>query len=301
MTTFHPGEVVADEALARRLVQHGFPQWGGLPIRRVASAGTDNVLFRLGEALALRLPRTADAARAVRREAEWLPRLAGLPFLHPPLALGEPAEGFPFPFAVVPWVEGKTAWSAPPIDEVLLARDLGGFVADVRALPFPGPGCGGEGTNWGVPLGDLDGPVRAAVARALDEIDPEPCLAAWKACLMVPEHGGPPRWFHGDLQPFNLILRDGRLAACIDWGAMGTGDPACDLAPAWQVFGDPAARAAFREAAGADEALWRRGQGWALAKALEAIPYYRDTNPAFAAFARRTLGRVLGDQLPSPG
>jgi aminoglycoside phosphotransferase (APT) family kinase protein len=266
----------------------------------VAGAGTDNVLFRLGEALALRLPRTAGAARAVRREAEWLPRLAGLPFLHPPLALGEPAQGFPFPFAVVPWIEGETAWAASSLDETRLARDLGGFVAAVRALPFPGPGCGGDGTNRGIPLAKLDGPVRAALA-AVHEFDKAQVLRAWETCLGAPPWHRPPAWFHGDLQPFNLILRGGRLAAVIDWGAMGTGDPACDLAPAWQVFGDPAARAAFREAAGADEALWRRGQGWALAKAVEAIPYYRDTNPAFAAFARRTLGRVLGDQLPSPG
>jgi aminoglycoside phosphotransferase (APT) family kinase protein len=267
----------------------------------VASAGTENVLIRLGEDLALRLPRTIGAAKGLRREAEWLPRLAGVPFLHLPLALGEPADAFPYPFAVVPWVDGQDAWAAPPSDEVALAWDLGEFVRALRALPLPGPGHGGEGgSNRGGSLRGDNPYVRRAVAESADELDVEACLAAWDACLNAPEHDGVPSWFHGDLQPFNLILRQGRLAGVIDWGAMGTGDPACDLAPAWQVFGDPAARTAFRDAAGAGDAEWRRGQGWALAKAVEAIPYYRNTNPAFADFARRTLGRVLADQLPSP-
>lgn len=301
MSALHAGEAVADAALARRLIGRAFPGWSGLPLRAVPTAGTENVIFRLGPDLALRLPRSEAAARALRREALWLPRLAGLPFLRPPLALAEPALGFPHPFAVVPWAEGEDAWAAPPAEEVPLARALGGFVARLGALPLPGPGCGDGATNRGLPLAALDAPVRRAAQAAADEIDLPRCLAAWEACLAAPAHEGPPAWFHGDLQPFNLILRDGRLGAVIDWGAMGSGDPACDLAPAWQVFGDPAARAAFREAAGGSEAMWRRGRGWALAKALEAIPYYRATNPAFAHFARRTLFRVLEDQLPSPG
>lgn len=295
MTRLHADEVELDEALARVLLRARMPEWGDLPLVRLASAGTDNAMFRLGAEMLLRLPRTPGAARGLRREAEWMPRLAHLPFVHPPLAVGEPAGGYPFPFAVLPWVPGIDAWTAPPADEGRLARDLGGFVAGLRALPFAGPGCGGRGSNRGIPLAAWDHDVRSAVARAADEVDAWACLSAWEACLAAPTHEGPPLWFHGDLQPFNLIVREGRLAAVIDWGALGTGDPACDLAPAWQVLGDLKARAAFREAAGADDAIWVRGKGWALGKALEAIPYYRETNPAFADFARRTLARVLAD------
>ncbi len=294
MTRLHPDEVEITEALARALLRARFPRWAGLPLARLDSAGTQNVMFRLGTDLLLRLPRTAGAARGVAREAVWLPQFVQLPFVHAPLDLADPTADFPFPFAVLPWVEGSDAWAASPSDEMALARNLGGFVAQLRALPFPGPGCGGEGTNRGIPLAELDGPVRRAVA-ASDEIEARRCLAAWESCLAAPPYDGPPAWFHGDLQPFNLILRDGWLVAVIDWGGLGTGDPACDLAPGWQVFGDPLARATFREAADADDALWQRGKGWALAKAIEAIPYYRSTNPAFAAFARRTFGRVLRD------
>lgn len=296
MVRLHTDEVPVDEALARRLVDGAFPEWCGLPLRPFASAGTDNVMLRLGQDMVLRLPRTPGAARSLARETEWMPRLAGLPFLHPPLAVGAPAEGYPFPFAVLPWVRGTDAVAAPPADEAALAASLGEFVAALRALPLAGPGHGGEaGSSRGGPLADQDAFTRASVARAADELDAQACLAAWDTCLAAPPHAGPPCWFHGDLQPFNLILSDGVLAAVVDWGALGTGDPACDLAPAWQVFADPAARALFRDAAGPDDALWLRGRGWALCKALQAIPYYRVTNPSFAAFARRTLHRVLAD------
>ncbi len=296
MTALHPDEAPIDEALARRLVDGAFPRWRALSLRPLGGAGTDNVMLRLGDALVLRLPRTPGAARALRREAEWMPRLAPLPFLYPPLGLGAPAEGYPFPFAVLPWIEGADAVAAPPADEAALALALGGFVARLRAVPLAGPGHGPPlGSNRGGPLAGEDASTRASIARAGGEVDARACLAAWEACLAAPLHHGPPRWFHGDLQPFNLVLRDGSLAAVIDWGGLGTGDPACDLAPAWQVLGDPAARARFREAAGGGEAMWRRGKGWALCKALQAIPYYRDTNPAFAGFARRSLARVLAD------
>lgn len=281
-----------DDALARRLVDGAFPAWRALPLRRLDSAGTDNVMLRLGDEMVLRLPRTPAAARALSREAAWMPRLAGLPFLHPPLALAEPAEGdYPFAFAVLPWIAGDDAVAAPPRDEERLAEDLGRFVAALRGLPLPGP----EGSSRSGPLAREDAFTRESVARAKGELDAAACLAAWDACLAASPHDGPPAWFHGDLQPFNLILRGGRLAAVIDWGLLGTGDPACDLAPAWQVLSDRGARARFRAAAGADEAMWLRGKGWALCKALQAIPYYRDTNPAFAAFARRSLARVLAD------
>jgi aminoglycoside phosphotransferase (APT) family kinase protein len=77
----------------------------------------------------------------------------------------------------------------------------------------------------------------------------------------------PPVWFHGDVAAGNLLVRDGRLAAVIDFGTSGVGDPACDLVLAWTMLsGD--SRAVFRETLGLDDDTWDRGRGWALWKAL---------------------------------
>lgn len=73
-------------------------------------------------------------------------------------------------------------------------------------------------------------------------------------------------WVHGDIAPGNLLVRDGRLSAVIDFGLMAVGDPACDFAIAW-TFLDSRERAAFRSAAGADDEAWSRARGWALWKA----------------------------------
>ena len=46
-----------DVSLVRRLLAAQFPEWAELPIDRVASSGTDNALYRLGDDMVVRLPR----------------------------------------------------------------------------------------------------------------------------------------------------------------------------------------------------------------------------------------------------
>lgn len=50
-----------------------------------------------------------------------------------------------------------------------------------------------------------------------------------------------------------------------------------------------------RAALAVDDATWARGRGWALSVARIQLPYYRDSNPALAANARRTIREVLAD------
>lgn len=40
---------------------------------------------------------------------------------------------------------------------------------------------------------------------------------------------------------------------------------------------------------------WVRGRGWALSMAVIALPYYRESNPAFADLARHVMDEVLID------
>lgn len=288
----HADELHTDATLVRRLLAAQFPQWAALPVERIPSSGTDNALYRLGGDMVVRLPRIHWAVAGVDREQEWLPRVA--PFLPVPvpvpLARGEPAEGFPWPWSVCPWLAGEN----PVVDRIRdarsLATDLAQFVAALQRIDS----AGGPAAGRGVPLAMRDEPTRTALAALRGAVDSEGVTAAWDAALQTPAWSGPPVWVHGDLAPGNLLLDGGRLTGVIDFGGLGVGDPACDLMVAWNLL--PAdARRAFRAESGVDDATWTRGRGWALSVALIQLPYYRDTNAALAASARHVIREVLAD------
>jgi aminoglycoside phosphotransferase (APT) family kinase protein len=91
-----------------------------------------------------------------------------------------------------------------------------------------------------------------------------------------------------------LLVRDGRLSAVIDFGSSGVGDPSCDLAIAWTLFGGES-REAFRAGLRLDAGTWARGRGWALWKALITLADQIDTDPLVAGEARRVIAEVLAD------
>jgi aminoglycoside phosphotransferase (APT) family kinase protein len=297
----HADEVDTDISLVSRLVAGQFPQWSDLSIEPVRSAGTDHALYRLGTDLVVRLPRVERATSSLQKELEWLPRLAPrLPLAVPvPLASGAPAEGYPWPWAVYRWLEGETATRDRIADPGAAATELARFVAALHRIDATnGPLPGAHNSFRGDAPANRDGPVRSAIAALQDMVDVEAVTAAWEAALAEPAWDGPGVWVHGDLLETNLLARDGRLSAVIDFGCLGVGDPAHDVMTAWAYL--PAeSRDAFRAALPVDDATWARGRGLALSWALIALPYYKDTNPVFAEMARRTIAEVLADRAPT--
>lgn len=291
----HDDEIETDVALVRRLIAAQFPQWAGLPVSPVPSAGTDNALYRLGDHLAVRLPRIPVATGQLEKEQRWLPYLAPqLPLAIPdPLARGRPGEGYPWSWSVYRWLEGKTLTAAPVDDQRRLALDLAGFIAALHRIdPAGGPPPGQHNSFRGVPLATRDDATRSAIAQLRGTLDTAAATAAWEAALQTPAWPHAPVWIHGDLQAGNLLAIRGRLSAVIDFGCLGVGDPACDLMVAWNLL-TADARDVFRRALNVDDATWDRGRGWAVSVGLIALPYYRHTNPILAAIARRTIDEVL--------
>ncbi|UUA10975.1 MULTISPECIES: aminoglycoside phosphotransferase family protein [Streptomyces] len=288
----HEDEREVDVPLVGRLIAGQFPQWAGLPLRRVESSGSENAMFRLGADKVVRLPRHPRAVEAISHELRWLPRLSpGLPVASPePLGRGEPGEGFPWPWSVYGWLDGRNPVPGALDEPRLLAEDLGAYVAALRRTdPAEGP------TGYrGVPLAARDPFVREALAQLTGRIDTAAVTEAWEEALRAPEYAGPPVWAHGDLMAGNLLVTAGRLSAVIDFGTVGVGDPADDLISAWCVLPTDA-RDAFRKAVGAGEAEWARGRGWALSIAVIALPYYWDTNPPVAENSRHVIREILAE------
>ncbi|WP_079087028.1 aminoglycoside phosphotransferase family protein [Streptomyces silvensis] len=293
-----------DEPLLRRLLTAQFPQWAHLPIRPVPRSGMDNATYRLGDDMALRLPRYERWVGQVEREQRWLPWLAPqLPLeVSRPLAQGEPGAGYPFPWSVCRWLEGVPATTDTLADPHRTAAELGAFVTALRGIDA----AGGPAPQWsnafrGARVGaecdalTADSLVRAKIAKLRGTVDTDAVTAVWEEALAAPAWDRAPVWLHGDLATGNLLAVDGHLSAVIDFGTLAVGDPACDLIPAW-MFLPAGARATFRAAVGADDATWARGRGIALAGSLPVPddPFFQQ-DPARVTTALRHLEAILAD------
>jgi aminoglycoside phosphotransferase (APT) family kinase protein len=286
-----PAEVNVDEALVAALLADQHPDLAGLPLRE-AESGWDNAMFRLGDELAVRLPRRALAAQLIVHEQAWLPVLAGrLPLPIPaPIRAGAPGRGYPWRWSVVPWLPGAAADLHPPDPDQ--APVLGAFL---RALHGPAPADAPTNPYRGGPLSDR-GPFTEQrlerLAGATDLITPQ-LRRLWQEALEAPIDS-PRTWLHGDLHPRNILADRGALSAVIDWGDVAAGDGATDLAAVWMLFDDQEARrAAFAAYGPPSAATLLRARGWAIFFGAVLLDTGMRDNPRFAAIGERTLRSVV--------
>jgi len=260
-------DVVIDAGLATRLLAEQAPRWAGLPVE-LAAQGWDNVVLRLGENLAVRMPCRASVVGRARAEALWAPDVAeGLALPLPvPLFVGEPGEGYPYPWLVVPWFEGTVAAQLSQERRDAYAEQLAGFLVGFHRLaPLQAPASAFRGVavaerlqRWHEALATVPADVRGALAADMDRAA---AARPWER---------PARWLHGDPHPFNLVAQvrgeGARLTAALDLSDLCAGDPASDLGIAQAQFSAEGARrfrAAYgRGAAWADADLWDRAAGW---------------------------------------
>jgi len=298
-------EVPIESALIRGLLAaqatHAIPDHAQLPLRKVAE-GWDSEVWRLGDDYAVRLPRRALAAPLVLHEQAVLPgvaeRLEPLGVRVPaPLLNGTPADGYPWPWSVVPWLDGASAIEQSPDERGAwadaLARALG-------ALHTRAPDDHPVNPFRGGPLATRTDAVQERLrtlraAHVLDEMSAAGLHAVWLAGLAATPWDLAPVWIHGDLHPGNLVAREGALVGIIDFGDVTAGDPAYDLAVAWLAFDAPG-RARFIDAADSrhDAQTWARARAWAAAVVLMLLAH-SDDNPVYFRLGQDAAGEVLSD------
>lgn len=292
MTTakMHEHELSIDAALVEQLVAGQFPQWADLPVRHASSAGTDNAMFRLGDTMAVRLPRVEWAARSVEHEQTWLPIIGPLlPVATPvPLGMGEPACGYPWRWSVYTWLDGTNPIACDLTEP--LVRQIADCLNTIHALDVPG----GPVSQRGFTFQARDEVTRRSISQMAGMADTDAILAVWEDAFTLPPCEPPGTWIHSDTARGNLLLRDGRLVGLIDFAGISRGDPAIDLGLAWNLL--PASlRPAFRDQLNVDDATWLRSRAWELSQACLQLPYYHETNKPLAAQARYVISEVLAD------
>lgn len=273
----HDDEVDIDEGLVRRLVDTQYPEFRADALTIVAPWGTDNAVWRLGDEFVVRLPRIDGARGQVDKEAVWLPRLAPhLSIAVPePIAIGDAALGYPYPWAIHRWIDGEPAALARLGDPLSFALDLADTVRELQQIPTTGAP---EAYHRARPLREYDRATRAAIESARHLIDADAASAVWEAAVAAPAHDGPEVWVHGDLEG-NCLVADGRLCGIVDWNSACRGDPAVDLQVVWSRLFTAESRAAFLAALDVDEAAVLRSRGAAINQACAALPYYLHTYP----------------------
>jgi aminoglycoside phosphotransferase (APT) family kinase protein len=293
-----PERITVEAEQVCLLIEQQFPQWAGLPIEPVANGGWDNWTFHLGTDMVVRLPSAAEYAQAVEKEHRLLPVLAPqLPLPIPvPLAKGKPSTDYPNSWSIYPWLNGVTATANRIADPGRFAVDLAGFLTALQSLDTadgPQPGI----HNWyrGGTLRTYDKNTMHALERLDGHVDIELAREIWANALDA-RWDGADRWFHGDIAEGNLLLNDGQLAAVIDFGTCGVGDPACDLAIAWTLL-TADGRHEFRDLLSVDADSWARGRGWALWKTLATCSYTCEDPDDSGTFSRakRALDEILSE------
>jgi aminoglycoside phosphotransferase (APT) family kinase protein len=289
--------------VVRDLVDAQFPRWRGLAVTRVASPGTVNGIFRIGDWLAARFPLQntdpSEARRQLESEAAAARELAGATrFPVPePVVLGEPGTGYPLPWLVQTWLPGVTGDEDDPAGSVPFARDLAEFIGGVRTIDildrtFSGRGRGGD-------LRDHDEWMSACFSESERLLDVPRLRRLWAGFRELAREA-PDVMSHRDLTPGNVLVAGGHLAGVLDVGSLGPADPALDLISAWNLL-EAGPRQALCDALQCTDLEWERGKAWAFQQAMGLVWYYADTNPVMSRLGRVTLNRISSAPLSPAG
>ncbi|MES5823255.1 aminoglycoside phosphotransferase family protein [Streptomyces sp. RG80] len=293
--TMHDDQVDVTAEIVAALIREQFPQWSGKAIRPLASTGTVNAIFRIGEDLSARFPlrlTDADEALAVlEREARASAELAQVSRIPvpEPVALGVPGAGYPMPWSVQTWLPGTVVFDADPSGSDVFAEDLAAFIAALRAVDTRGRIFNGD--NRGGVLDRHDDWMAECFQESEGLLDVPRLRQLWSHFRELPRTGADVM-SHGDLIPGNVLVMGDRLSGVLDTGGFGPADPALDLVSAWHLL-QPGPREVLRRALDCDDLEWERGKAWAFEQAVGVVWYYAESNPTMSAMGRQTLDRIL--------
>jgi aminoglycoside phosphotransferase (APT) family kinase protein len=280
--------------IAENLISDQFPEWQNLPITPVKNSGWDNYSYRLGNDLLLRFPSHNAYISSVKKEQYWLPKLAKeLTIQIPtPVATGRPNRDYPYPWSIYQWIPGEIFDPSRTNSLNEFATDLALFLKSFEAIDAKnGPQPSEENFYRGGDLSKYTEQTHQAINMLDNKIDTQKAYDIWDVAINNPCEQKPV-WVHGDMSMGNILVKDGKLTAIIDFGQMCVGDPACDLVPYWTLFDSKQAEL-FKQTVNLDTKTWQRARGWALWKFLIVEAGLTSWNKFEGANSKKILEKIL--------
>ena len=267
------------------LIETQRPDLASLRLTHLAH-GWDNVSYRLGDDRVVRLPRRDVAVPLISNEAAWLPVVAPVLSLPVPVPefIGRPGEEYPWPWLIVPFLNGTPSAVVDEIDHVRCSSQMAEFLVALVARP-----------RKGFPSNPFRAPREAATcgrgeptSRAARHCNPARDRSSLEGVARRRTHDGEPLWIHGDLHPLNVLIEDRVVSGVIDFGDITAGDPATDLALVWSLLAT--AQDEFWDVYGGDDAL-RLGPRLGHRAGSRLSPNSAD-NPVMDSIGRATIEAV---------
>jgi len=261
-----------------------------LPVYPV-DTGWDNVIFRLGDDLSVRMPRRSLGATLIEYEQTWLPQLPNLPLPIPiPYRLGVPGQGYPWKWSILPWFRGVSA-----DQQELNHNQAQRFATFLQSLHSPAPPNAPSNPFRSVPLHQIP-----FVEERMQRLEQKTNLItpaikqAWNQALEAPVDV-PATWIHGDLHPRNVLVENGVITGVIDWGDITNGDRATDLAAIWMLFSAQQTRQQIALQYNASNQTLQRAKGWAIFFGVVLLDTGLIDNPKHAVIGAKILRHVAED------
>ncbi len=280
-----------DLTLIKSSILAKYPNHKNNKIIKISDFGTDNIVYRLGKDRVIRVPRSEASLLQLQKEIKIIECLSKTNFdirITEIVDFVDIKDSKKLKLPIYKWIEGEDLHHLVDFSAYkALALELANFTHHLHSMNVQDISI----VRRGLPLSSQDKAVKEALDNLEGEIESKKLFDLWNSLVETPSWEKEPVFIHADLLPTNLIIKNNKLAAVIDWSLAGAGDPAIDFIPAWSIF-DEESRAIYKEAAKVDENTWLRAKGWALSIALIILPYYKNKNKTMCDVAKRILSQI---------
>lgn len=246
----------------------------------------------------IRLPSAECYASKVKIEQKWLPFLSKYLSVQisEPIAMGKPSKNYPYNWSVYKWIEGESAnvLQEDKLNLNSIAEQLAQFLNELQKIDITGaPVAGVHNFYRGASPIVYNVETKDTIVKLKELVDVEIVTEIWLKAISS-KWQNKPVWIHGDLSSGNILIKDKKLVAIIDFGGMAIGDPACDLTIAWTLF-EKESRDIFRSSIKLDSDTWARARGWALWKALITLASLKDKNDPEFIKQQQIINEIINE------